>query len=105
MHNNKYSPKMELERSALEMVKAARKLANSREGDSLWAGTRKEILSSLSKLEKQIYKLRNKRGSEARIRKIAKELASLIGHLCKSLIRCKFHFRMKYCYVTFSQGV
>ncbi len=100
MHNN--SPKMDLERSALEMVKAARKLAHSREGDSLWAGTRKEILSSLSKLERRIFKLRNKRDSEARIRKIAKELASLIGHLCKSLIRWKFHFRMKYYYFTFS---
>ncbi len=105
MHSNKISPKMKLERSALEMVKAARKLANSREGDSLWAGTRKEILSSLSKLEKQIYKLKNKRGSEARIQEIAKELVLLIGHLCQSLIRCKFHFLMKYCYVTFSKGV
>ena len=95
------TPKMELERSALEMVKAARQLANSTKGDSFWAGTRKEILNRLSKLEKQIHKQRKKSSSEARIRKIAKELAGLIGHLCKSLIRCKYHFRMKYCYLHF----
>ena len=96
------TPKTKLERSALEMVKAARQLANSRKSDSLWAGTRKEILIRLSKLENQIHKQRKKNSSTARTQEIAKELARLIGHLCKSLIRCKYHIRMKYYYVTFS---
>ena len=95
------TPKTKLERSALEMVKAARQLANSRKSDSLWAGTRKEILIRLSKLENQIHKQR-KKNSSARTQEIAKELARLIGHLCKSLIRCKYHIRMKYYYLTFS---
>ena len=101
-YHTRKTPKMELERSALEMVKAARQLANSKKGDSLWAGTRKEILNRLSKLENQIHKQRKKNSSEVGIRKIAKELAGLVGHLCKSLIRCKYHIRMKYCYVSFS---
>jgi hypothetical protein len=88
------SPKMELEKSALEMVKAARRLVAIKKGDSLWAGTCKETLRRLSMLEKQIHKQRKRAGSETRIEEIAKELAQLIGHLCKSLIRCKYLFQM-----------
>lgn len=101
-HKSKISPKMELERSALEMVKAARRLAKIKKSNALWAGTCKETVNRLSKIEKQIHKQRKKSSSEARIQEMAKEIASLIGHLCKSLIRCKSHFRMKYCYFAFS---
>jgi hypothetical protein len=89
------SPKMELEKSALEMVKAARRLVAIKKGDILWAGTCRETLKRLSMLEKQIHKQRKRISSDARIEEIAKELAHLIGHLCKSLIRCKYLFQMK----------
>lgn len=102
MSNFKNNPRTELERSALEMVKAARQLTNSLRYDSLWAGTRKEILRRLSKLENQIHKQRRKNSSKERTQEIAKELAALIGNLCKSLIRCYYHFRMKYYFFTFS---
>ncbi len=101
-HAYRISPKTELERSALEMVKAARRLAKIKRGDALWAGTCKEALNRLSKLERQIYRLRKKSSSKARIQEVAKELAYLIGHLCKSLIRYKYHFRMKCCHFVFS---
>jgi hypothetical protein len=101
-HRSRISLKTELERSALEMVKAARRLAKIKKGDALWAGTCKETLNRLSKIEKQIHKHRKKSGSETRIQEIAKELADLIGRLCKSLIRYQYHFRMKYCYFAFS---
>ena len=96
-HKYKVPLKMELERSSLEMVKAARRLARIKKVDSLWAGTCKETLNRLSKLEKQIHKQGKKRNSEAKIQDLAKEIAYLIGHLCKSLIRYQYHSRMKYC--------
>ena len=99
---NLKSPKTEIERSALEMVRAARRLANIKKGNPLWAGTCKETLKHLAKLEKQIHNQRKKSNSEARIHVIAKELANLIGNLYKSLIRYKYHFRMKCCCFAFS---
>ena len=99
------NPKTELERSALEMVKAARRLANIKKGDPLWAGTCKESLKQLSKLERRIHKLRKKGGPEARVQGIAKELAQLIGSICKSLIHCIYHFQVKCYYSIFSLRV
>ena len=99
------SSKTELERSALEMVKAARRLANIKKGDPLCTGTCKESLKHLSKLERRIRKLRKKGGSEVRVQGIAKELAQLIGSLCKFLIHCIYHFQVKCCCLIFSVGV
>lgn len=101
-NKSRISLKTELERSSLKMVKSARRLARIKKADSLWAGTCKETLNRLSKLEKQIHKQGKKSNSEAKIQDLAKEIAYLIGHLCKSLIRYKYHFRMKYCYFAFS---
>ena len=92
---SRITPKTELERSALEMVKTARRLANVKKCDPLCAGACKETLKQLTRLEKQIHKLRKKSSSGPRIYEIAQELAKLIGHLCKTLIRYLHHFRVK----------
>jgi hypothetical protein len=95
---HKKSLKTELERSALEMIRAARRLITIKRSDPLWAGTCKETLKRLAMLEKQIYKQRKKSSSKARINIIAEELAELIGNLCKALIRYQYHFVMR-CYL------
>lgn len=93
--------KMELERSVLEMIKAARRLIIIKKDDPLWTGTYKETHKRLSKLEKQIYKQRKKSRSKAGLETIAKDLAHLVGHLCKSLIRYQYHFLRKCYHVAF----
>lgn len=100
-NNTKKTQKTDLERSALEMVKAARQLTNIKREDPFWAGVCKETLKRLTRLEKQIHKHRKKSSSEAKVQEIAKELAQLVGNLCKSLIRCKYHFRMQCFYFAF----
>lgn len=98
----KKSSKTELERSTIEMIKAAKRLASIKKGDPLWAGIYKETHKRLVMLEKQIKKHSKKSSSEFRIHEIAKETAKLIGHLCKSLIRYTYHCRMKICNFVFS---
>jgi hypothetical protein len=94
---SKKSLKTDLERSALEMIRSARRLINIKKSDPLWVGTCKEMLKRLARLEKQVHKQRQKSSSEARINLIAKELAELVGNLCKSLMRYLYHFVMR-CY-------
>ena len=100
-NNTRRTQKTNLERSALEMVKAARRLTNFRRKDPFWAGVCKETHKQLTRLEKQIHKHSKKSSSEAKVQEIAKELAQLIGNICKSLIRCKYHFQMQCCYFAF----
>ena len=97
-YRKEYYPKARLEKSAFEMVKAARRLAKVKRDDHIWAGTCDEMLKRLTKLEKLLHKQAKKSSSEAKVREIAKELASLIGNLCKSLIRYLYHFQIR-CYL------
>ena len=83
------------ERSAIEMIKAARRLIILKKSDPQWAGTYKVTIRRLDNLEKQLH-IRKRRGqSQETMHSIAKELAQLIGTLCKSLICCTLPFHMK----------
>jgi len=98
---SKKSRKTDLERSVLEMVKAGRRLTNLKREDLFWAGVCKESHKQLTMFENQIHKHSKKGSSEAKLQEIAKELAQLIGNLCKSLIRYKYHFQMQCYYFAF----
>ena len=87
------TPKTELERSALEMIKASRRLIALKKADPLWAGTYKVIRHRLTQLEKQLRK--RKCHPPHKLYAIAKEVAELIGRLSKSLIRYKLSFHKK----------
>lgn len=90
---NRSNSKTDLERSALEMIKASRRLIALKKADLLWGGTYKVFLRRLAQLEKQLRK--RKCHSPHKLYTIAKEVADLIGRLSKSLIRYKLSFRME----------
>lgn len=81
------SSNSELERSVLEMIRAARRLINLKKNDPSRAGIYKVTRQRLERLEKQVYKLRRKSQSNHVLDRLANEVAQLIGNLTKSLIR------------------
>ena len=83
------------ERAVFEMIKAARRLIILKKSDPQWAGTYKVTLRRLDSMEKQLHFQKRRGQSQETIHSIAKELAQLIGNLCKSLICCMLPFHMK----------
>ena len=87
MKGNRTSSKAELERSILEMVRAARRFIELQKNDPSRAGICKVRRQQIERIEKQVYKLRKKADSKHTLVMLAKELAELISDLFKSLIR------------------
>lgn len=96
---NRNTSKTDLERSALEMIKASRRLIAFNKADPFWGGTYKVILRRLAQLEKQLRK--RKCHPPHNLYTIAKEVADLIGRLSKSLIRYKLSFHKKCAFYAF----
>jgi hypothetical protein len=87
MENVRLYSKSELERSVLEMIRAAKRLIDLKKNDPSRAGIYKVTRQRVERLEKQVYKHRRKLKSKDVIDRIANEVVQLIGNLTKSLIR------------------
>lgn len=87
----------ELERSALEMIRVARRFLKMRKVDLFQAGTYRVTHRRLAQIEKQLRAKKRRGLSPKQVQEIAKELADLVGNLCKSLIRCIQLFPKRMC--------